>query len=146
MGWFSDYAHAKSIDVDMTPANRRRPVGEDPILMIARVCHEANRAYCKGLGDESQGPWEDAPEWQRASAMVGVEMHLANPDASPRDSHDSWLEDKRRNGWSYGEVKDAEKKQHPCFMPYDELPLSQRLKDQLFKNIVDALRPMAATS
>ena len=35
---------------------------------IARVCHEVNRAYCQALGDDSQPTWEEAPEWQRASA------------------------------------------------------------------------------
>ena len=45
---------------------------------IARVCHEVNRAYCEALGDTSQPAWEDAPEWQRKSAMKGVELHLRN--------------------------------------------------------------------
>jgi len=25
---------------------------------IAKVCHEVNRAYCAGIGDNSQVPWE----------------------------------------------------------------------------------------
>jgi hypothetical protein len=29
---------------------------------IAKVCHETNRAYCETLGDNSQPPWEEAPE------------------------------------------------------------------------------------
>jgi len=36
-------------------------------------------------------------------------------------------------------VKDPEKKQHPCFVPYDELPIQQRRKDALFVSIVRAL-------
>jgi hypothetical protein len=43
-------------------------------------------------------------------------------------------------GWVYGEVKDAEKKTHPCILPYDELPLQQRTKDYLFKQVVDSLK------
>lgn len=39
---------------------------------IARVVHEVNRAYCEALGDTSQPKWEDAPQWQRDSAMLGV--------------------------------------------------------------------------
>lgn len=107
---------------------------------IAEVCHEANRVYCAALGDFSQLPWVDAPLWQRESARKGVEFCLANPDASPSASHDSWLEEKRRTGWKYGPVKDPEKKEHPCYVPYEELPLEQRLKDHLFKGIVEALR------
>lgn len=38
---------------------------------IARVAHEVNKAYCEALGDMSQPVWEEAPEWQRASATSG---------------------------------------------------------------------------
>lgn len=106
---------------------------------IARVCHEVNRGYCAALGDTSQVPWEDAPEWQRQSAIKGVEFNLANPDAPPSHSHDSWLTEKRATGWKYGAVKDAEKKEHPCFVPYEDLPPEQKAKDYLFKATVRAL-------
>lgn len=108
---------------------------------IARVCHEANRAYCLALGDESQPRWEDAPDWQRESAIAGVEAHLEFP-RSPEESHELWLEHKRRDGWTYGRVKDPVAKTHPCFMPYDGLPLLERAKDRLFGSIVSALGPL----
>ncbi len=104
---------------------------------IARICHEANRAYCAQLDDDSQLPWEDTPEWQRVSAIKGVEFHLANPGASPSRSHEEWLKEKEATGWKYGPVKDPVKKEHPCFLPYDELPAEQRLKDSLFTAIVN---------
>jgi len=103
---------------------------------IARVCHEANKAYCESIGDSSQKSWESAEQWQRDSAIKGVEFCLANQNAPASANHDSWLDEKRRTGWKYGPVKDAEKKEHPCFVPYDELPLEQKIKDYLFKNIV----------
>ena len=113
---------------------------EDQILNIAKTCHEVNRAYCAGLGDHSHPAWEDAPEWQRQSAIQGVEFHLANPGAGPADSHESWLAEKRRDGWTYGPVKDPAKKEHPCCVEYDELPLAQRIKDTLFLSVVRGLK------
>lgn len=104
--------------------------------MIAKLAHETNRAYCMFLGDMSQPTWEDAPEWQRDSAMNGVRFHRGNPDARPEDSHESWMAEKVADGWVYGEVKDPEAKTHPCIKPYDELPEAQRLKDHLFLAIV----------
>ena len=109
------------------------------IEKIARVCHEANRAYCSTLGDESQQPWELAPAWQRDSAIAGVRFQLANPDAPASASHASWLEHKRADGWTYGPVKDEAKKEHPCFVAFEELPAWQQRKDHLFKAIVSAL-------
>lgn len=107
---------------------------------IARVCHEANRAYCQALGDESQLPWEDAPEWQRSSAIHGVNFNLENPDAPASASHDSWLKQKTEEGWTYGEAKDPVAKTHPCCVPYEELPRDQQKKDALFKAIVASLK------
>ena len=107
---------------------------------IARVAHEINRAYCASLGDTSQAAWEEAPEWQRKSALLGVDMHLANPDATPEQSHESWLAEKLAQGWTHGAVKDAEKKEHPCILPYAELPAEQKAKDYLFRAVVHALK------
>ena len=106
---------------------------------IARVCHEANRAWCQANGDWSQPAWDDAPHWQQHSAMAGVRFHLANPDASASASHDNWLAEKLRDGWTYGDRKDAEAKTHPCMVPFGELPEHQQAKDRMFKAIVHAL-------
>jgi hypothetical protein len=116
--------------------------GTMDFFSIAKVCHEANRALCAGLCDNSQLPWEDAPQWQRDSAVNGVRFNVENPDAPASASHDSWLEEKRLAGWKFGPVKDAELKEHPCFVPYEELPKEQQAKDHLFKAIVAALAPL----
>ncbi len=105
---------------------------------IAKVCHETNKALCETQGDMSQPSWEDAPDWQRNSALKGVAFHLTNLDAGTADSHNSWLAEKAADGWIYGPVKDADKKEHPCFVPYEELPASQQVKDYLFRSIVHA--------
>jgi hypothetical protein len=106
---------------------------------IAKVAHEVNRAYCEALGDTSQPSWDDAPDWQRSSAMNGVAFHRANPDAGPDHSHNEWLKEKTTNGWTYGPEKDPEKKEHPCLVPYAQLPTDQKAKDYIFRGIVHAL-------
>lgn len=113
---------------------------------IAKVCHEANRAYCAALGDFSQPSWEDAPEWQKKSAIEGVDFHLKNPFAPPARSHDEWLRVKKEDGWKWGPVKNIEKKEHPCFVPYEELPMEQQRKDSLFMAIIEALYPLLKNS
>jgi hypothetical protein len=105
---------------------------------IARICHETNRAYCESIGDHSQKPWDQAEPWQRESAVKGVEFALANPNTPASAQHDAWLKDKANDGWKYGPVKDATKKEHPCCVPYEQLPIEQRIKDYLFKHVVRA--------
>ena len=102
----------------------------------ARAAHESNRAYCEAIGDTSQVSWIEAEDWQQASARAGVRFILDSPEASPSDTHESWLEEKRRDGWKRGDVKDAEKKEHPCFVPYDDLPEAQKAKDAIFGAVV----------
>lgn len=110
------------------------------IIRIACVCHQANKAWCEFEGDFSQKDWEDAEQWQRDSAINGVKFRLENPDAGPDAQHNAWMADKIAGGWIYGEVKDTEKKTHPCLVPFDQLPWFQQKKDKLFIAIVDALK------
>ena len=107
---------------------------------IAQVAHEINKAFCESIGDNSQPTWGDAPEWQKSSAINGVKFHLENPNAGPDESHKSWLKQKEEEGWKYGPVKNPETKEHPCFVSYDELPVNQRSKDYLFKQVVHSLK------
>lgn len=116
------------------------------IEAIASICHDANRRHCITIGDTSQPTWEDAPDWQRQSAMNGVRFHMANPGAGPSGSHENWMNEKLDAGWRYGPVKDPEKKTHPCLMPYGDLPVEQRLKDSIFVAIVHALMDKAAVN
>lgn len=106
---------------------------------IARVCHEANRAWCIAQKDFSQQLWEHAEDWQRDSAIKGVRFAMDNPNAPDSAQHNAWMEDKIKNGWIYGEVKDAGLKTHPCIVPFEQLPEHQQAKDRLFRAIVKAL-------
>lgn len=106
---------------------------------IARVVHDANRSYCQAIGDYSQKSWEQAEEWQRVSAIKGVEAVLDGSAQTAEEQHQLWCHEKKRTGWTYGAVKDPDNKKHPCLVPYAELPPEQRRKDHLFRAIVLAL-------
>lgn len=110
-----------------------------PIEAIARICHEANHALCIAVGDMTQEHWHSAPEWQRQSAIKGIAYLAEHPDATPETLHDNWRKDKRQEGWTYGKVKNASLRTHPCMVPYDQLPEFQRYKGKLFLAIVRSL-------
>lgn len=40
--------------------------------------------------------------------------------------HEVWAKGRIDDGWSYGEVRDDNKKITPCLVPYDELPESEK--------------------
>jgi hypothetical protein len=105
---------------------------------VARVCHEANRALQLATGDPTPSPaWDDAPDWQRVSALNGIQAALSG--ATPEQLHEEWCQEKAAGGWVYGETKDAEARTHPCMVAYADLPVGQQAKDAVFGAIVGAL-------
>lgn len=106
---------------------------------IARIAHEVNRAYCEFLGDNSQPTWDEAPEWQKRSAIAGVYFHLSG-DYGPQASHDHWMEKKISEGWAWGPTKRPDIKTHPCLVRFEDLPEPQKAKDYLFRGVVHACR------
>ncbi len=119
-----------------------RPQPADLARVLKEVCacaaHEANRAYCRAFGDDTQPSWVDAPEWQKSSALAGVTEVLVNK-RTPEQLHESWMAMKLAEGWTLGPVKDAEKKRHPCLVPYAELSPEQQKKDRVFHDVVTSV-------
>lgn len=144
--WPSGPALAALLDANpdhLTPRNHRSPHMTDHFLNtsdedVAHVCHDANRALQIITGDPAPSPsWENAPEWQRISAIEGV--RLARQGLSPEQLHEAWCDHKLATGWTFGLVKDEAARTHPCLVPYQHLPVEQRAKDDLFRGIVTAL-------
>lgn len=44
--------------------------------------------------------------------------------------HENWAAGRVAEGWTYGEIKDGEKKTTPCLVPYQELPESEKEYDR----------------
>lgn len=103
---------------------------------LASIVHEANAAYCRSVGDFSQPTWANAPRNIQSSAVDNVMFISKNPELPPSASHENWLAFKEADGWVHGYTKDADNKTHPCMVPYEELPDSQKIKDALFHAIV----------
>lgn len=104
---------------------------------LARWAHELNRAIQKLTGETVSPHWEEAPLDQRNSSITGV--NRAKLGHTPEQLHESWMSDKLHEGWTYGPEKDPERKEHPCLIPYSELPAEQRLKDAVFKAVIEYL-------
>lgn len=106
---------------------------------IARVCHEANAAYCVAVGDPALPHWPDLDERYRQSAIKGVQFTLANAP-TPQAQHEAWMRERLSQGWQWGSVLDRAAKIHPNLVDYDLLPQAQKVKDRLFMAIVHAVK------
>ncbi len=47
-----------------------------------------------------------------------------------RNVHEVWAQGRINEGWTYGAVRDDAAKHHPCLVPYDELPESEKEYDR----------------
>jgi len=105
---------------------------------LARVVHEVNRAYSAQVGLNVEPSFDDATDAQRQSLVRGVNAKLRF-NLTPEQGHEAWVEDKLKNGWVWGPVKNEDKKEHPCLVPYEQLDQAQQVKDFLFSAVVRSL-------
>lgn len=47
-----------------------------------------------------------------------------------KNVHEVWARNRIAEGWTYGPVRDDQKKHHPCLVPYDELPENEKEYDR----------------
>ena len=59
------------------------------------------------------------PELQELTEMIA------------ENAHDVWAENRMKEGWTYGEVRDDSKKKHPDLVPYASLPEGEKEYDRL---------------
>lgn len=51
-------------------------------------------------------------------------------EAMARNVHEVWAANRLKEGWKYGPVRDDDKKQTPCLVPYDDLTETERDYDR----------------
>lgn len=59
-----------------------------------------------------------------------------------RNTHDTWAEERYAQGWKYGHNRDDKKKEHPCLVPYDDLPESEKVFDR--RTALETLKTIVA--
>ena len=47
-----------------------------------------------------------------------------------KNTHEVWSQSRINDGWRYGVARNDEAKEHPCLIPYEELPESEKEYDR----------------
>lgn len=100
---------------------------------LVLAIHEANKEIQQQTGEYTP----QLSEHLTKSILDGVYFVLDNPNCTPEQQHNNWVHFKRADGWKYGVTKDFERKEHPCLVPYSELPEIQQRKDAVFRQTLD---------
>lgn len=112
--------------------------GKLEFVDVAQLAHENNRVYCSIIGDPIPVPWALLTSGEQNNLVEAVKA--AHTDFrngvvaldTALNSHNRWMTSKLKDGWKYGPVKDDTKKEHPCLLPLEELPVLQQIKDLFF--------------
>lgn len=70
------------------------------------------------------------PEPIDVSGVTLGEEILKLSEALAKNTHEVWSAGRIKDGWTYGEKRDDERKQTPCLIPYEELPESEKEYDR----------------
>jgi len=105
----------------------------DKVEFIAKVRYLGWICYQMG----ADLPLHDVPEDYKISEerlkslMKGTEYVLNNPSTTAEENHNIWMEAKKTQGYTYGEVLDVEKKTHPSMIPFENLSNVEKRKDEM---------------
>ena len=55
---------------------------------------------------------------------------MALAEAISKNVHEVWAQNRINEGWTYGPVRDDQKRQTPCLVPYDQLPEEEKAYDR----------------
>lgn len=51
-------------------------------------------------------------------------------EAMAKNVHEIWAQERIKQGWTFGEMRDDTKKHHPCLIPYEDLPEEEKVYDR----------------
>ena len=55
---------------------------------------------------------------------------MALAEAISKNVHEVWAQNRMSEGWTYGPVRDDQKRHTPCLVPYEELPEEEKAYDR----------------
>lgn len=55
---------------------------------------------------------------------------MALAEAISKNVHEVWAQNRIKEGWTYGPIRDDQKRQTPCLVPYDQLPEEEKAYDR----------------
>ena len=70
------------------------------------------------------------PNPKNLDEIVLPEDLLALTEQIAQNVHEVWAASRIAQGWTYGPVRDDEKKQTPCLVPYADLPEVEKAYDR----------------
>ena len=72
----------------------------------------------------------DIPEPINTQDVCLDQEILALGELLAKNTHSVWAQERLRQGWTWGPVRDDHKKEHPCLIPYEQLSEEEKNYDR----------------
>src|ERR1017187_10557658 len=59
-----------------------------------------------------------------------------------KNAHENWAKQRMKEGWHFGRKRNDVKKEHPCLVPYEQLPESEKEYDR--KTAMETIKTVQA--
>lgn len=73
---------------------------------------------------------EYIPHPEDTSSIVIPQQLLPLVEKMAKNVHEVWALNRINDGWTYGSQRDDVNKKHPCLVPYNQLPESEKEYDR----------------
>lgn len=109
---------------------------------IAELCHETVRTHARICGHFEDKEWSKLPITMQAQIMEAVKRcteklgQTRDPAAAGIGIHNMQMAQMLKAGWRYGDRYDAEAKESPSLLPFDELDADRQNEAFLFAQTV----------
>lgn len=103
---------------------------------MAKIAFNTMQVIRKYNKENEIETWDCLNEERKVQVIKTVEAVIKNPDITAYDMHDEWKKAKIENGWSYAPVTDRKNKKHNCLVDFELLNDYQKMKDDIFIQIV----------
>lgn len=103
---------------------------DELVEAAATAAYEVVRVCERALSGKSMLGWEALSARKKSNFRSWVRLALYG--VSAEEAHGQWLGRKVEQGWTFGLVKDRQKKTHPLLVTFDELPKKHKCRKKLF--------------
>ena len=113
-----------------------------PYKITARdIAHRINDVTCWIPRPDGSLPneWSELSDEQQNHAINAVKEIYNSEPKTAEELHELWMKPLLATSWKTGEYNII-KRTHPCLMPFNELPDSEKLKDILWQKMTEAFR------
>lgn len=107
----------------------RELIVERTKIFLRDLSREIGKAAENMMGDRDERDAQDKGG-ENVDRKELLEDLLELAEQMAERIHDVWMEERIRQGWSYGEKRDDVNKKHPCLIPYEDLPEEEKIHDR----------------